>query len=408
MKSNYITTLRTFLFRALFGKRYEEAIDKIENIAKKKQYDLANSHIYNLYQQRTNIIDYYIFLSRAVPEAKRKIVLANADYFLRNYKYLVVDENSFPSKIDKPFLYTKRGKQVPLEFNSPDFPSYNVDHTDNKYSAWSWHLINTHLSPDQEQRISIYHNRYIRLINKLHNEHKYKRAYLFGTGPSLMNYKKYSFRNGYKIFCNTMVKDPQIWQDLKPDIIVAADALFHYSNTAYARKFREDLAKRLDESKNTYFIYPFIFDTFIRSTCLGAFSDRLIGIPYGKRQEIVTDLTDNFELAELGNALTLMLLPIGASLAKDLQLFGFDGKKPGAKLFWDHSPAHNYPELMPELMDSHPAFMNFHFPTKSSNKYIKDNLAGSLEKMLQKIEKNDWQVHLMHKSHTSVLNKRQQ
>ena len=108
----------------------------------------------------------------------------------------------------------------------------------------------------------------------------------------------------------------------------------------------------------------------------------------------------------LGNVLTMMLLPIATNLSKKVYLWGFDGRAPGDKLFWSNSKQHSYPELLPELVLTHPAFFAYHVPDKNPTKYVKEVHGDVLEKLLIGAESKGYRFVMMHPSYTPSLQKR--
>src|SRR3990172_1258353 len=176
-----------------------------------------------------------------------------------------------------------------------------------------------------------------------------RKAYLFGTGPSLEKANTQSFSDGYVIVCNTIVRDAVLWHYLKPDLIAAGDAIYHFGHSSFARAFRTDLKQRLLESAGkTYFVYPELFDAIVQRE-LGELESVLIPVPFGRHDDVAVDLTARFELPMLSNVLNILLLPLASTLSRSVWLWGFDGRAPDDKLFWSNSSPHAYPELIPHL-----------------------------------------------------------
>ena len=155
----------------------------------------------------------------------------------------------------------------------------------------------------------------------------------------------------------------------------------------------------------TYFIYPLMFHSRVERE-LSEFSSRLIPVPQGEFGDIVYDMSSKFAMPYLGNVLTMMLLPIATNLSKKVYLWGFDGRAPGDKLFWSNSKQHSYPELLPELVLTHPAFFAYHVPDKNPTKYVKEVHGDVLEKLLIGAESKGYRFVMMHPSYTPSLQKR--
>jgi hypothetical protein len=232
----------------------------------------------------------------------------------------------------------------------------------------------------------------------------YSRCYVFGTGASLERAAERDFTDGYRVVCNTIVRDAGLWRHLNPHVIVAGDAIYHFGHTAFARAFRRDLAARLGESE-TVFLYPSIFDPVVRRE-LGAFGDRLVPVPRGQHQDVHVDLTRRFEFPALGNVLPQLLLPVATTLASEVQLWGFDGRAPTDRLFWTNSSRHSYPELLPALEAAHPRFFAHYVPTADPGRYVRTYLGDDLENRLQSAERAGFRFVMLHPSWTPALGRR--
>jgi len=231
-----------------------------------------------------------------------------------------------------------------------------------------------------------------------------ERAFVFGTGPSLERAIEMDWSSGYRIVCNTIVRDPELWQHIQPHFIVAGDALYHFSNAEFAHAFRSDLARRLSETQ-TYFVYPILFHQIVARE-LKDFSDRLVPIPAGLHNQIHVDLTQDFSLPRMGNVLPQLLLPLACTLSKNVFLWGFDGRAPQDQLFWANSAKHSYPELLPGLQAAFPAFFDHHVPQGNPTKYVEQVHGDVLENSLQAAESTGWSFHMLHNSWTPTLHRR--
>ncbi len=230
------------------------------------------------------------------------------------------------------------------------------------------------------------------------------KSYIFGTGASLAQAIDRDWSDGYRIVCNTIVRDEKLWQHIDPHFIVAGDAIYHFGFTEFARTFRADLTKRLRET-DTFFVYPDLFNEVVARE-FGEFENRLIPIPAGKHFDIHVDLTKLFALPALGNVLNILLLPLACTLSKNVYLWGFDGRALDDKLFWSNSTQHSYPELMSSLQEAHPAFFAHYLPPDKPGAYVKSVHGDQLDDALCTAEGRGWQFTMMHKSWTPTLQKR--
>ena len=279
---------------------------------------------------------------------------------------------------------------------------FYVDGHHTPLDGWEWiRASNYHLRYSADIRSS--RRRFAGRIEELKSL-GLKRSYIFGTGPSLEKAIRRDWSDGYRIVSNTIVRDPDLWRHLDPHFIVAADAIYHFGHTAFARTFRRDLAARLKETQ-TFFTYPAFFDEIVQRE-FKEFGPRLVPIPTGVHQQIEVDLCARFQLPNLGNVLALMLLPLGCTLARSVYLWGFDGRAPRDKLFWANSNKHTYLELMPELQKAHPLFFEHHVPRHNPGKYVTNVHGEILDRRLSAAEQAGFRFRMLHPSWTQTLQKR--
>ena len=270
--------------------------------------------------------------------------------------------------------------------------------------AWEWHHAINRTEQLPANRHARAYASFQELMDRLKRRTNLKRCYIFGTGPSLATAEQRRFDDGFLIVCNTIVRDRELVRRIKPDIIVAADALNHFSDTGHATAFREDLKARMRETGMTL-CYPEMFETYVRRE-FAEFNDRCIPLPGGGPPDLTRDLTQDFRLPELGNVLGLIMMPIACSLAKDIRLLGFDGRKEGDKLFWSNSAKHTYPELLTQMSLDYPAFYEKHVPVANPNVYMKVTQGDSLDAAMTSAEKAGWTFTLLAPSTSPALSKR--
>lgn len=279
---------------------------------------------------------------------------------------------------------------------------FYVDCHQNPLDGWEWiRASNYHLRHFTDTRLS--RRRFTQRIEELKSL-CLKRSYIFGTGPSLEKAISRDWSDGYRIVSNTIVRDPDLWRHLDPHFIVAADAIYHFGHTAFARAFRRDLAARLNESQ-AFFAYPAFFDEIVQRE-FKDFIPRLVPIPSGVHQQIEVNLCERFQLPILGNVLPLILLPLGCTLAKEVNFWGFDGRAPLDKLFWANSDKHTYLELMPDLQKAHPRFFEHYVPRQNPGKYVMNVHGELLDQLLSAAEQAGFRFRMLHPSWTQTLQKR--
>ncbi len=233
-------------------------------------------------------------------------------------------------------------------------------------------------------------------------------AYLIGTGPSLPKAAKRSFCDGTTVVCNTIVRDPDIWAHLNPDFLAAGDVMYHFGPTPHAQQFRADALERLRESNGrTLFVYPAQYDIIIRKEFQDV-HDSLVPIPMGFHGDSAVDLTRHFGLPILAlpNVLTVLLLPIGSTLSKDVRLWGFDGRSPTDSGFWQNASNQSYTTLISGIRAAHPAFFETSIPTGRDSRYFDTYFGQRLDDILTEAEASGFRFWMLHPSWGPALQKR--
>lgn len=278
---------------------------------------------------------------------------------------------------------------------------YNLNWKTNPKDGWEWCKLAAHFHKKENRgRVK---KRFKKWVKKIKAK-KMDKCYVLGTGPTLGKASRREWSDGYVVVCNTIVRDRKLWNKLKPDVIVAGDAIYHFGFSEFASRFRNDLKKRLKETE-TVFVYPEVFDVIVKREMAGL-EDRLVPVPAGKGERVDVDLTGKFETPNLGNVLGLLLLPVACTLSNQVELWGFDGRAPDDKLFWSNSKKHSYPELMPELTRAHPAFYKHFVPKSNPEKYVKSVHGDELDRVLLQAEDRGFSFRMLHKSYTETLQKR--
>jgi len=352
--------------------------------------------------KHTHSNDVYLIASNLSGEELQDI--RNRLNFYRPDFNLIVSKNKLKALLSlKPVLYfDKLPPQIYAICTLLVKRIYFINSNYNPDEGMAWINLLNYRAYDpaiiQESRL-----KFCQYLQKLKLE-KYDKSYLFGTGPTLEKAINFDYSDGYRIVCNTIVRDKEIWEHLNPHFIVAADPIHHFGHTRYAVAFRNDLHQRLKES-NAYFVYPLRFHPVIIRE-FKDFSDRLLPIPVGHIKKYHYGINNHYVLRPGGNILPIILLPLGFTLSHNVYLWGFDGRAPDAKLFWQHSPKHNYGEYMSDLINAHPEFYHSSVPEDDPTKYFKKYFGDEMEYWLTQAEVAGCTIHMMHKSWTPCLQKR--
>ncbi len=366
-----------------------------------------------LFRILQNIDVKYLSSNCAVVLSKEKLGSAEKNEIMNRLRFFVpslVNKIRFQTLLTPADLFSTRPI---LTFGETFFLSslirrlrhesvFDIDYCRNPVDGWQWTRLSQYVATEQPNpvvaqcRLQFYVNRLKRL--------NLDKCYIFGTGVSLAQAVDRDWSDGYRVVCNTIVRDAELWNHINPHFIVAADAIYHFGFTEFARAFRVDLAKRLAESE-TYFVYPDEFHEIV-SREMGEFSERLVPVPQGNHDRFVVDIVKDFELPGFGNILNVLLLPIGCTLHKNVYMWGFDGRAPDDKLFWSNSSKHSYPEFMASLLKAHPAFFEHLVPSNNPTSYVNSVHGDALDARLTSAEQLGWRFVMMHKSWTPTLQKR--
>lgn len=192
--------------------------------------------------------------------------------------------------------------------------------------------------------------RFLRYIQKLPKREK---AYLLCTGPSLSRFREFDFSDGHVIACNSVVSNRALLEHSRPDFVVASDPIFHFGPSIYAEQFRQDLASAARD-------FPFLFMTLdVYAHLLRAHVDmpeeRWAVVP-NCAGSAVHDLRRDWFVPRTANIMTMFMLGVAATLAKEIYIIGADGREPGETYFWKHDPASQLTDKMQAIKDCHPAF----------------------------------------------------
>ncbi len=227
-----------------------------------------------------------------------------------------------------------------------------------------------------------------------------KRAFLFGTGPSFDKVDLAALPPGLRIATNSMVANPDVLEQLKPDIIVASDPIFHAGPSRYAYEFRHKLVSAI-ERYDAKFIFP-MRDVGVYTAHLPAhIQHQLIPVPLTSPGQINYRMSESLSTATTGNVMTLLLLPVAASLTKELVLGGFDGRSLEANdYFWQHSSTVQINSEMASIQQAHPAF----FAIDYDDYYLTH--IDVVRRYLDTLETNGYRICCLTDSHVPALKSR--
>ena len=238
------------------------------------------------------------------------------------------------------------------------FAVANVDTSDARaveYGAYC-SLIWKQLLPGREKHAILQENqrRFKEVADRI-AQRDVRRAYVFGTGPSLEDANNWSFSDGLTIVCNSIVQNDRLLGHIDPDFIAAADVVSHFGVSTYADQFRADLVRVLQE-RDAMFITTATFG-YLFVVHHPEVADRVILVNQtcdGPNY----NLLENFCAAKLDSIMNILMLPIAATFCKEIYLLGCDGKstKRNNEDFWAHAKGAQYDDLVDSGHRCHPTF----------------------------------------------------
>lgn len=188
------------------------------------------------------------------------------------------------------------------------------------------------------------------------------RVLLLGTGPNLEQAYEFQDKPALTIACNSIVKDLRALSHFRPKVIVAADPVFHVGASAYAAAFRRDLNRFLTNNPDCFFVaptqhrvlYEFLVDRHLRA--------QINYLAVSKIQAPNLNILESATVRATENILTLLMIPIAATVAREILFAGFDGNhRSPLTYFWRHNPNAQYHKLMKSAKKVDPVFFKRSF-----------------------------------------------
>lgn len=200
------------------------------------------------------------------------------------------------------------------------------------------------------EKLSI--NNYSRMLEQNKNKNK---AYCFVTGPSFDKYKEFTYEsNSFKVICNSIVKNDEFLEYIgKPDLLVFADPVFHFSPSEYSAVFRDHVLKVY--KKYECFIMVPENTVGLMLSHYPMLKDNIIGIN-GRNESYNFPTRERFWIKSSANILTLYMLPVASAVSNEINIIGADGRNPEEKYFWQHSSSVQFDDLMKTVFETHPSF----------------------------------------------------
>lgn len=239
-------------------------------------------------------------------------------------------------------------------------------------------------------------------IKALSKEIDNRKIYVYGSAPSVSQLvdAQYDFGDAVHIVCNSLVKNTELMDMLKPKIVVCADPVFHIGPSRYAAEFR----RTLNEFMGRHDSYLVTIDDYapnLKSSLDEKFHDRIIGLSMRFDGDVNVNLMEDPVIRTSENILTLLLLPLAFTFSTQVSILGCDGRSfVQDDYFWTHDKKSQFGDLMDEAKKVHPAFF-----VRDFNKYYIYH-CETLEEVLQEGEKNGCRVQMITPTYIPPLAKR--
>lgn len=272
-----------------------------------------------------------------------------------------------------------------------------IDHGANQHASSYYLKVAERFFPDLQAE---YQRASRKVFARIAARCKSQIGYIFGTGPGLAHAAGHDFSDGVSIACNSMVRNHDLMERLKPPLIVVGDPIFHAGPSSYAAAFRAALIAAMDRY-NSDLVVP-MRDYHIYLAHLPArFADRICAIPFEPAEAPNLDLTRALHVSTTSNVLTLFLVPLAATFFEQIRIFGCDGRPLDQNTyFWSHDKASQFNDEMGAIQRAHPAF----FAIDYDDYYLKH--CATLETWLAAAEAAGKQVSNHTQSYIPALLKR--
>lgn len=207
-------------------------------------------------------------------------------------------------------------------------------------------------------------------------------GYVFGTGPSLERAIEFDYRGGFRVVCNSIVKNKAMLNHIKPQLLAFADQAFLFSPCRYAAEFRHLMLETVREFQCYIMVQDFHVPLLLAH--YPELENRIIGMPApgiwdmslrelirmlltrrtkmplpvkipGHSEEYNFPTLDKFYVRLSGSIMTVFMLPVVSSVCKTIYVVGADGRKPDEKYMWAYSPSSQSADLMQTIFDTHPS-----------------------------------------------------
>ncbi len=222
------------------------------------------------------------------------------------------------------------------------------------------------------------------MIDKVKN---FNKAYVFGTGPSLEKLgKDFDYSDGFRLICNSIVRNKELLNHIKPHLLVFGDAQHHSSPCMYADMFRKAVIEAMHETDcfiltKDYYLplllthcpelmnksigieAPGVWDLSLREILFTILQNPhklpwFTKIP-GHEEAYNFPTLEKFYVRSAGSVLPSYMIPIASSVCNDVYILGADGldprgRNPDETFIWAYSSSCQFDEQ--SAFETHPSY----------------------------------------------------
>ncbi len=218
-------------------------------------------------------------------------------------------------------------------------------------------------------------------------------VYLLGTGPSIREAFDHDLSRGVRIVCNTVILDDDLMAHVRPQVVTCADPIFHFGPSTYASRYRTVLRRRLASDPDLTAIVPLRYRGLLVDL-MPEHADQIVGVPLlGSDTPLVLDLDGIYGVKPFANVLTLLMLPVAATIGTHIGLIGFDGRRSDDTYYWSYGPTVQLRDELEAIRRVHPGFFQVDFED-----YYDDHVA-TVEQVFEACEARGIEIVGMSTSH---------
>lgn len=233
----------------------------------------------------------------------------------------------------------------------------DLDAADNPDACDGWFDLFARLSSAMSGRYQAAWARFQRLLRELSPPTTRAEILVLGGGPSLALAPQAAMGADLVIACNNILFDPGMMEAVRPKVVACVDAVWHAGPSRYAQAHRDALIAYLKAASDHWVVTRLVHEGAFRALCPPGVGDRVIGLPVSPLHPPTLDLRTRFAGWDSQNVLTMVLLPLAASLGGAIRLLGFDGQAPqSCANLWDYAITADKP-FKPFAKMAHPAFV---------------------------------------------------